>query len=41
VTEIGAMYKKFRGFFNEVYSSADTYLLKGECIDNTQCNCLE
>ncbi|CAF3388433.1 unnamed protein product [Rotaria sp. Silwood1] len=32
-TEIGAIYKKYRGFLNEAMTSADAYLLKCNLID--------
>ena len=30
-TEIGGVYKKYRGFVEEAFTSADAYLLKGKC----------
>jgi hypothetical protein len=34
VTEVGAIYKKYRGFLSEAFSSADAFLLKGKDNDN-------
>jgi len=34
MTEIGAIYKKYRAFFTEGFSSTDAFLLKNEDIDN-------
>ncbi len=34
VTEVGAIYKRYRGFLSEAFSSADAFLLKSEDIDH-------
>ncbi len=33
VTEVGAIYKRYRGFLSEAFSSADAFLLKSKNID--------
>lgn len=35
-TEIGAIYKKYRGFLNESTTSADAFLLQGKLIVNNK-----
>ena len=31
MTEVGAVFKKYRGFLNEAFSSADAFVLKSNC----------
>jgi hypothetical protein len=31
MTEVGAVYRKYRGFLNGSFTSAGTFLIKGRC----------